>query len=97
MVERLLTDKDGATRPAEVRTARGVTNRPINKLYSLEVRAAIKSLPGAASTGESLHEAVNAVESLSDAVTVSATRAKRKSAQKALKVFKDIAADNIVH
>lgn len=37
VVEKLLPGEDGAIRSAEIRTANGKTNRPINKLYPLEV------------------------------------------------------------
>ena len=36
-MEKLLPGEDGAIRSAEIRTANGKTNRPINKLYPLEV------------------------------------------------------------
>jgi Family of unknown function (DUF5641) len=37
VVEKLIRGQDNKVRSAEIRTARGVTNRPISKLYPLEV------------------------------------------------------------
>lgn len=37
VVENLIRSADGKVRAAEVRTANGKTNRPINKLYPLEL------------------------------------------------------------
>ena len=37
VVERLITGLDGISRAAEIRTAGGRTNRPITKLFPLEV------------------------------------------------------------
>ena len=37
VVEKLITGSDGVTRAAEIRTARGTTNRPIVRLIPLEV------------------------------------------------------------
>ena len=39
MVEELLTGNDGLIRAAKLRTASGQTNRPITRLYPLEVMA----------------------------------------------------------
>ena len=38
VVEGLIRGGDGAVRAAEIRTAKGKTNRPINKLYPIEVK-----------------------------------------------------------
>ena len=39
VIENLTEGKDGYIRSADIRTANGKTNRPIAKLYPLEVRA----------------------------------------------------------
>ena len=39
MVTRLLVEGDGLTHAAEIRTSTGQTNRPIAKLYPLEVHS----------------------------------------------------------
>ena len=39
VIESLITGKDGLVRAANIRTSTGCTNRPIAKLYPLEVRA----------------------------------------------------------
>ena len=43
MIEDLITGNDGLIRVANLRTSTGQTNRPIAKLYPLEVRADIMS------------------------------------------------------
>ena len=37
VIEKLITGLDGVTRAAEIRTARGKTNRPITRLFPLEI------------------------------------------------------------
>jgi hypothetical protein len=41
IVENVIRSKDGAIRTAEIRTAQGKTNRPVTKLYPLEVNTAV--------------------------------------------------------
>ena len=45
VVESLITGKDGLVRAANIRTCTGHTNRPITKLYPLEVAATTRSTP----------------------------------------------------
>lgn len=42
VVAKLLVGNDGLTRTVEIRTSTGITNRPVSKLFSLEVSSPTK-------------------------------------------------------
>ena len=50
VVERLITGLDGITRAAEIRTAGGKTNRPITRLFPLEINENSDQAPDTSST-----------------------------------------------
>ena len=52
MIEELITGNDGLTRAAILRTASGQTNRPIARLYPLEVTAGTRSADAVAEDEE---------------------------------------------
>jgi len=72
VVESLVTGKDNGVRSASIRTRNGVTNRPVTKLYPLEVTDR--------SDVELIHKE-NVIEVASDTVTTN--RPRRDAAQRA--------------
>ena len=57
VVEKLITGLDGITRATEIRTVSGRTNRPITKLFPLEVNDSTESQPVSQSdVGDDIHD-----------------------------------------
>lgn len=78
-VEHLIEGKDGLVRAAEIKTSTGFTNRPITKLYPLEVT--------------STHTATKPPKILTPTTPIESTRIPRKTARIAREKIKTWASD----
>lgn len=92
VIEGLITGNDGLTRAADIRTATGKTNRPITKLYPLELSSAntettIPDPPskGQATVNENKSESKENHVDTSTTATHSGGRTQRDAAKKARK------------
>lgn len=100
IVQNLIRGKDGLVRAAEIKTANGWTNRPINKLYPIEVAEAPEErnnqpqLIEQTRTGGSPHT-LNQLAAERE-TRLDSVRLQRKAAQQASRNIKHIAnLDNI--
>ena len=89
VIEELIKGLDGLTRSAKIRTKAGRTNRPIAKLYPLEVNSASEIAATPASSNNETASTDNGDVQVSNDVNTSCPRVSRSAATKAREHIKN--------
>ena len=89
VIEELIKGLDGLTRSANIRTKTGMTNRPIAKLYPLEMNLASETAASPASSNNETASTDNGDVQVSRDVNTSCPRVSRSAATKARERIKN--------